>query len=429
MLDILRDILIETWLITAQMAPYLLLGFLVAGLLSVFISPAWMERHLGGRGRGPVFKAALLGIPLPLCSCGVLPVGASLRRHGASRAATSAFLLSTPQTGVDSILVTWTLLGPFFAVFRPVAALITGLIGGTAVQALDPDEHHLDTAVAPADERPHGLAPRLRAALVYGLETLPGDIGRALVIGLVLAGILGAVAPASVLERYLGSGPLAILAMMAVGIPLYVCATGSVPIAASFIHLGASPGAALAFLIAGPATNAAALTTVGRILGRRAAAAYLATVAVSAFGCGLALDWLLPRASLAIPFLGGVPHLHETVGWAGHLGAAVLVAVLVWSWLARRRHGSCGCDGTCATDDGSAKEESVREYRLKIEGMRCSHCSGSVDRALREQPGVASCEVDLEKGLAVVRGTGIDPGALAAVVTELGYQAQPLQAG
>ena len=349
MWELLQNVAFQTWLITAQMAPFLLLGFLVAGLLSVFISAVWMERHLGGHGAGPIFKAALLGIPLPLCSCGVLPVGASLRRHGASRAATTAFLLSTPQTGVDSVLVTWTLLGPFFAVFRPVAALITGLLGGMAVQALDPDEHRLDPRQPTADKRPRGLGPKLHAALSYGLETLPGDIGRALVVGLVLAGVLGAVMPPEFLQTYLGQGPLAILVMMLVGIPLYVCATGSVPIAATFIYLGASPGAALAFLIAGPATNAAALTTVTRILGRRSAVAYLATVAVSAFGCGLALDWLLPRAALALPFLAGSAQAHDTLGWMGHFWAVLLVAVLVWSWYRGRQHESC-CDGDCAVD-------------------------------------------------------------------------------
>ncbi len=418
MLVILQDILAQTWLITAQMAPYLLLGFLVAGLLSVFISPAWMERHLGGRGLGPIFKAALFGIPLPLCSCGVLPVGASLRQHGASRAATTAFLLSTPQTGVDSVLVTWTMLGPFFAIFRPLAALMTGLIGGFAVQSIDPDEHRLTPDAKATDTRPVGLRARLLAVLSYGLVTLPGDIGKALIIGLILAGMLGAVVPASALGSYLGQGPLAILVMMLVGIPLYVCATGSVPIAASFIYLGASPGAALAFLIAGPATNAAALTTVARVLGRRAAAAYLGTVAVSAFGGGLALDWLLPKAALALPFLAAPAHLHDTVGLMGNIGALALVLVLGWSWWQRRHQESC-CGGSC-----SATPAFVESLTLEIAGMRCSHCSGSVTRALNEQDGVKSCDVSLEDGRAVVRGQGFDADRLLNVVRELGYEAK-----
>ncbi len=414
--DLLLEIAHQSWLITAQMAPYLLLGFLVAGLLSVFISPVWMERHLGGRGLVPIFKAALFGIPLPLCSCGVLPVGASLRQHGASRAATTAFLLSTPQTGVDSVLVTWTMLGPFFAFFRPLAALVTGLTGGVVVQTLDPDTNQLDSTKISPDNRPHGFIPRLRSALTYGLITLPGDIGRALTIGLVLAGILGAVVSPSALDSYLGQGPMAIFLMMLVGIPLYVCATGSVPIAASFIYLGASPGAALAFLIAGPATNAAALTTIAKILGRRSAVAYLATVAASAFGCGLALDWLLPKATLAMPFLAGPSHLHESVGLWGNLGALVLVLVLGWSWWQRRHQQSC-CDGSCSTQPAA-----IEPITLTIQGMRCSQCAGSVTRILLEQPGVESCDVMLEEGRAEVRGHGLDLEQLVGVVGALGYE-------
>jgi len=305
-----------------------------------------------------------------------------------------------------------------------VAALVTGLVGGTAVQAVAPDDNRIAGGNSGEDNRPSGVEARLKAALSYGLETLPGDIGRALVVGLVLAGILGAVVPASFLEGYLGRGPLAVLVMMLVGIPLYVCATGSVPIAASFIHLGASPGAALAFLIAGPATNAAALTTVDRILGRRSAAVYLLTAAASAFGCGLALDWLLPRASLAIPFLGGLPHIHESVGWGGHLGALALVGVLGWSWLKRSRSGGDCCDGSC-----EVPEDRAREHRLVITGMHCSHCTGSVDRALREMPGVEFCEVTLDPGGAVVRGTGLDDAALVAEVCKLGYEAAPAAQG
>ena len=143
MLELITHIIIETWLVTARMAAWLILGFAVAGLLSVFISPVWLERHLGGRGLGPVWKASLFGVPLPLCSCGVIPVAASLRQHGAGRPATTAFLLSTPLTGVVSILVTWTLLGALFAVLRRVAALLRGLLGGSLVLGLDPDEHRV----------------------------------------------------------------------------------------------------------------------------------------------------------------------------------------------------------------------------------------------------------------------------------------------
>ena len=428
MIELITHIIIETWLVTARMAAWLLMGFVVAGLLSVFISPAWLERHLGCRGMKPVFKASLFGVPLPLCSCGVIPVAASLRQHGASRAATAAFLLSTPQTGVDSILVTWTMLGPLFAIFRPVAALLTGLMGGGLVQVFDPDIHHSSAngkglAGAGTEDviRPQGLGPKMRAAADYGFVTLPGDIGRALMVGLVIAGILSAVVPADFLSGYLGLGALSIALMMIVGIPIYVCATASVPLAVSFIFMGASPGAALAFLIAGPATNAATVTTIARVLGRKTMIIYLLTVASSAFGGGLLLDWLLPRAGEAIPLFAGQGHHHEGLGWFEHAAGAVLVLVMTFSWwLSRRRGHSCGCEGdeVCEMNDDSPTLEFV------VEGMNCSHCSGSVQRAVSEMEGVTDCQVYLDDGRAVVQGLDLDTAAVMGVIEGLGYKAR-----
>ncbi|MCB1184563.1 SO_0444 family Cu/Zn efflux transporter, partial [bacterium] len=378
MIDFLVHFATETWRLTAEMAGWLLLGFAVAGLLSVFISPVWMERHLGGRGLAPVFKASLFGVPLPLCSCGVIPVAASLRQHGASRAATTAFLLSTPQTGVDSILITYSMLGPFFAVFRPLAALATGVLGGAAVQAAEPDAHRssadgrgLAGANGVTDDRPRGLAARLRAAWSYGTVTLPGDIGRALLWGILIAGLIAAAVPEDFLGAYLGRGPLSIALMMAVGIPIYVCATASVPLAAGFIALGATPGAALAFLVAGPATNAATLTTIGRVLGRRTMLIYLATVAVAAFGGGVLLDWLMPRAADLLPALGDHAHHHDGVAWWHHVFGAALVAVMTWSWWRSRRQPDCCEDGAC---HAPAEGTTMQKQEFVVEGMNCSHC-------------------------------------------------------
>ncbi len=269
------------------MAPYLLFGFLAAGVLSVCISPEFVERHLGGGGFRPVLKAALLGVPLPLCSCGVLPVGASLRRHGASRAATTSFLLSTPQTGVDSIFITYALLGLVFAVYRPVAALATGLLGGLLVMlfAQPGRENGADGSKPPVCTEScctgKGSRNVLRRMLEYGFVTLPRDIGVALLVGVVIAGAIAALVPQpNELKPYLDRGVLSILLMMALGVPVYVCASASVPIAAGLVHLGAFARRALAFLIAGPATNAATITTIWKLLGGRTVVLYLLTIAL-----------------------------------------------------------------------------------------------------------------------------------------------------
>jgi copper chaperone CopZ len=329
---------------------------------------------------------------------------------------------------VDSILVTWTMLGPLFAIFRPVAALITGLLGGGLVQAIDPDPHRTSAngkALAEAGEfvRPQGVGAKFKAAADYGFVTLPGDIGRALLVGVVIAGVLAAVVPPDFLAGYLGSGALSIALMMVVGIPIYVCATASVPLAASFIFMGASPGAALAFLIAGPATNAATVTTIARVLGRKTTVIYLATVAVSAFGGGLLLDWLLPRAAAAVPLFADHGHHHEGVGWFEHLSGAVLVFVMFFSaWLVRRRGHSCGCEG----EGVCSRKDETPTLELAVEGMNCSHCSGSVQQAVSRLAGVTGCQVFLEEGRAVVQGQGLEAAQVMAAIEGLGFKVRPL---
>ncbi len=436
-MDWILNFVTASWAVFGAMAPYLLLGFTVAGLLSVVISPEWVERHLGGNGLGQVVKASLFGVPLPLCSCGVIPVAASLRRHGASKGATTAFLLSTPQTGVDSIAVTYGLLGPFLAVVRPVAALITGIFGGGIIQAFDGNGVAINGDVAGSaeaqicsadccdDEKPK-QRPKIMEALHYGLVVLPRDIGKALILGVAISGLIATLVAPQALESALGGGLWPMLAAMAIGIPLYVCATASTPIALGLIHAGLSPGAALVFLISGPATNSAALTTLWKVLGRRAAMTYLLTVAVASLATGLAVDGLisaggLPESALvpaAASIAGQGAHAHHggvgAMSWFETASALVLLVVLINALRPRRRK-----DGaeTMAKDD-----EVVLE--LKIDGMRCNGCVTSVQRALSEISGVADAEVRLDEGMARVRGKGYSVQELIEAVASLGFEAR-----
>jgi len=213
----------DFWGTLAEMSPYLLFGFLAAGVLSVFISAQLVERHLGRKGFWPLLKASAFGVPLPLCSCGVIPVSMSLRKHGASKGATISFLLSTPQTGVDSILVTLSLLGPVYAIFRPLAALATGLIGGGLVQLFDPEPGDAiqpectDACCAEKEQR-----SKLIRALEHGFVTLPRDIGRAMLVGLIIAAVISALVPDGYFAEHLGTGIFAMVVMMFLGIPVYV---------------------------------------------------------------------------------------------------------------------------------------------------------------------------------------------------------------
>jgi len=337
--QIIGVLLLAIWGTLCEMAPYLLFGFLVAGLLSVFVNPEIVERHLGGRGIWPVVKASFLGVPLPLCSCGVIPVAASLRRHGASRGATTAFLLSTPQTGVDSIVVTYSLMGGVFAILRPLAAFITGLVGGWLVDALADHENGKDTdpsppcteaCCAPVAAQSNKLVQVLR----YGFVTLPRDIGKALMVGLFISGVIAAFVPDDFFAGVFGTGLVGMLIMMAVGIPLYVCATGSVPVAAAFMLKGVSPGAALVFLMTGPATNAATLTIIWKVLGKKTFVIYLLTLAVCALACGLLLDYFFRVAGLPMHHHAGHTMIPGLVNTAS---GVILLAVLAWAYLNKCR--------------------------------------------------------------------------------------------
>ncbi len=295
----------EAWSTLCQMAPYLLFGFFFAGVLSVLISPETVQRHLGGRGFIQVLKASLFGVPLPLCSCGVIPVFASLRKNGAGKGAVTSFLISTPQTGIDSILVTYSMLGPVLAVFRPLAALVSGIIGGLMVDMFDKDdeagkdEKKEETCCCHekcCEEKAEKKGNIFVRILKYGFVTLMDDIALSLAGGIMIAAGISMIIPENWFASAIGTGLTGMLFMMACGIPLYVCATASVPIAAMLIAKGVGPGAAFVFLMTGPATNAAAIAIVWKTLGRKATVLYLLSLLLSAIALGFMIDH--------IPFLG-----------------------------------------------------------------------------------------------------------------------------
>jgi hypothetical protein len=333
------EIIARFWTILGEMAPYLMAGFTLAGLLSVLIPTEWVARHLGGRGIWPVVKAALFGIPLPLCSCSVIPVAASLRKSGAGRGATAAFLIATPMTGADSILVNLRLLGPVFAVFTPLAALVSGCLGGWAMNlahraAADPPAPAACGCAGACGGRPETPpAAWWRRALRHGFVTLPRDIARELLIGLLAAGAITALVPGDFFSRDLGGGLAAKLLVMLAGIPLYVCASASIPVAAALMGTGLSPGGALVFLMTGPATNAATLLPIRQVLGRRSVGVFLAVVAAAALAMGTLLDAVYSgpparQMSAAAEAAGGL---------FAHASAAALLALLVWAgWFGRR---------------------------------------------------------------------------------------------
>jgi uncharacterized membrane protein YraQ (UPF0718 family) len=323
-MDFVKSFIIDFWVMIAEMSPYLLFGFAVAGILKVLVPTSFVQRHLGGRGIWPILKSSMFGVPLPLCSCGVIPVSMSLHKRGASKGATTAFLLSTPQTGVDSLFVTYSLLGPVFAIARPIIALITGVIGGTAVDLLD----HKPVANFSQEKEHHSSSHsgRFKIGFKHAFLVLPKDIGTEMLFGLVIAAVISVVLPDNFFADKIGSGIVSMFVMMLIGIPLYVCATASVPIAAALIAKGLSPGAALVFLICGPETNAAAITMIWRVLGHRTAIIYLLTVVVCSLAAGLTLNFVFTGLSNQIH-----SHYHEmSVTPLEHIAAVILISILCY---------------------------------------------------------------------------------------------------
>ncbi|GAB4270536.1 MAG: SO_0444 family Cu/Zn efflux transporter [Deferrisomatales bacterium] len=342
--------LLESWEVLADAAPYLLFGFLAAGLIHGLVPTDLVAKHLG-RGRFlPVLKAALFGIPLPLCSCGVLPAALGLRKKGASKGATVSFLVSTPETGVDSIALTYALMDPLMTLFRPLSAFVTAVVAGVAENLLGRDGEPAPPEPLPcgcADEAPASHLPlrtRVRQGFRFAFRDLLGDLAPWLAAGFVLAGLISVLVPADFVSTHLGGGWLPRVVMLAVGIPLYMCATASTPIAAALLLKGLSPGAALVFLLAGPATNLASLTALLGTLGVAATARYLLSISVSALAMGTALDAVYSALGVSAGAAAGAgaevfPPL------VGAASALLLVALALWPHLPRRRRDPQTCPG------------------------------------------------------------------------------------
>lgn len=407
----IKEYLMPLLALTAEMAPYLLLGFLLAGVLHVFVPRQIYSRYLSKNDFCSVLLSALFGIPLPLCSCGVIPTAASMRKEGASKAATVSFLISTPQTGVDSIAATASLLGGPFAIIRPVVAFATALFGGMLTALFDKKE---DGGIAPEQQcgpaLPTGFFAKCREALKYGFVDMIGDIGKNLVIGLLVAGAISVLLPDDFFSMFADRPFLNMLIVLVVSVPMYLCATGSVPIAAALMLKGLSPGAALVLLMAGPATNMASIMVVGKVLGRRTLIIYLASIIVGAIGFGTVVDTLLPAGWFAVKegHISACCHGAEIPAWK-IAAAAILSVLLIVSFIKNCHH----------------KTTMTMGKEFKIKGMSCSHCKANVEKAIMSVEGVESVTVDLSSGTASVQGE-VGAQKIVDAVTAAGYECQAL---
>jgi uncharacterized membrane protein YraQ (UPF0718 family) len=327
------------WNLVIESAPWLLIGYLLAGIIKQVIPNSWVEKQLAKPGFVSVLKGALIGAPLPLCSCGVIPTALAVRKAGASKGATSSFLVATPETGVDSISFSYVMLGPIFAIARPISALLSAVIAGVLVNSLDKESFEEET-VAEASSCCHSklstelenisLSEKLINAVKYGYGRMISDTAKWLVIGLVAAAIITAVVPQSFFLRW-GDGLLAMIVMVVIGLPMYICATASTPVAAGLLFAGISPGAALVFMLTGPATNIATMGVIKEQLGNRSLIAYLIGVIATAVICGLFLNQFYTSFGWSLQ-LSMMAHGENYPLWR-QLAAILLTALVARVWI------------------------------------------------------------------------------------------------
>ena len=406
----IQNLFLDIWALLCEMAPYLLLGFLLAGLMHAFIPRQVYANYLSKPNFRSVLLAALFGVPLPLCSCGVLPTAMGLRREGGSKGATVSFLIATPQTGVDSIFATYSLMGLPFAIIRPIVAFLTAIMGGEMVNVFEDKDEIIVVRKAIEKEQPKSFFEKLKESLSYGFVEMMADIGKWLVVGLVVAGMITTLVPDQWFEVFKDNSLLSILLVLCISVPMYVCATGSIPIAVALMMKGLTPGAALVLLMAGPACNVASLLVINKVMGRRTLLLYLASIVGGAVLFALGIDYLLPREWFVSELVMQGDCCHEGIGLFNIISAVVLILLLINALFLHRHH--------------NHEEEFMEEIESTcfiVDGMHCSHCAANVEKAIRSVEGVENVSVILSEKQAVVSGN-YDENAVREAVESIGYK-------
>lgn len=502
-MNIIIEFVQEFITLFSEMAPFLLLGFLLAGILHVWVPNQVYVPKISKSNFASVLWAALFGVPLPICSCGVIPTSIAIRKEGASKGASVSFLISTPATGVDSILATYSLLGLPFAILRPVAAFVTALFGGvltnfaTRGESADSAELHGHSAVkhehhhhdhddhcecgdhddhceccdhddcdddCECDGHEHGccccgnqatrdatFTEKIKETFRYGLVNMVGDVSKWLMIGLLLGALISAFVPN---ELFLALREYPILCMICVlllAMPMYTCATGSIPLALALVAKGITPGAALVLLMAGPATSIASMLVVGKAFGKRTLAAYLFSIAFGAMFFGFIVDTFFMDTFLSAMLPQGTAdcHGHDALGVFDYICAGLLAAFMIYAKFAHKGcdgHCGCGCDDSCKCTDSCEHDhckcgESCEDHEhgerghhehcepvsktYRVNGMNCSHCKACVEKAVLALDGVTFAVADVaSKELHVDwhDEDDIDESALKTTVEEAGFE-------
>jgi uncharacterized membrane protein YraQ (UPF0718 family)/copper chaperone CopZ len=423
-MDYIKNFGSEFVFILTEMAPYLLLGFVFAGLLHLLFPKKKVRKYMGKNNFRSILNAALLGVPLPLCSCGVIPTGISFYKHGASKASTVSFLISTPQTGVDSIFVTYSLLGLPFAIIRPIVAFVTGLFGGLITKKIDSSSAEILPENADnGDEMPKGVFPKVKEMFRYSFIEFLQDISNWLIIGLLIAALISVFVPDDFFADKIPNNFVGMLLILVIAIPVYICATASVPVAAVLMLKGLSPGAALVLLMAGPATNAATITMIGKVLGKKSLIGYLGAIITGALLSGLFIDYFLPPEWFKLSeHFGHSGHNHQEMlpMWL-KAGSAILLSLLIFNGYLQKYINSRKMNMAIKAST-VAKFDSESITTMFVGGMTCNHCKENVENSIRSVKGVEEVSVDLTTGKVNIKGKSVDMQKIRSGITDIGYK-------
>ena len=392
----------EIFHLFVMMAPFLMLGFLISGILFLITSKEMVARNIGKPGLLSILKASILGVPMPLCSCGVIPVSSSLYNRGASKASTLSFLISTPQTGVDSIFITYSMLGLPFAICRPIIALITGTIGGLITEMLTEADVQSQSKI----DHTHSKKTILDG-FKYALFILPKDIAWPLIKGILLAGLVTLILPNNFFSDYGLTGIIGLVAIALVSIPMYTCATASVPFAAALMHAGAEPGVAFVFLMAGPATNVATITVIKKILGQKVVTIYLGVIFVGSITFGLLINKFIDISSIPVinEHVHNMNHL-DFISMLSSLALFVLCAIAIFDLFKKSDISNLVSNG---------------DLSLVVKGMTCNHCKETVHEAIINCEGVEKTNIDLASGNVEIYGKNINSKKIIDSITNVGF--------
>lgn len=411
-MEFIKEIAIVIFSIFNEMSVYLLLGFLFAGILHVLVPQQLFSKYLSKNSWSSVLYATLFGIPLPLCSCGVIPTGMALYREGASKGSVVAFLIATPQTGVDSIIATYSLLGLPFAVIRPIVALCTAMFAGLTTNIFTYKDIP-PTAINKKENKQEklSLTQKIKNVFRYGYVEMMEDIGKMLMFGLIVAGLISYFVPDNFFMIFGNNTILTMLLVLIVAIPMYVCATGSIPIAIALMMKGMSPGTALVLLMAGPAANIASMLVIGKVLGKKTFALYLTTLIIGAITSGLIIDNFLPATWFDVSNFAMAGH-HGGHFYNFKIICSVILLALFINAVIFHKH---------TEEENIMENTSNKTIAFKIDGMNCNHCKNNVTKAISALKSVKTVNVNLSEGIAYVEGDASD-AEIKTAVEAIGFE-------